>query len=48
MTHQIEMTGPLAFFFAFVIGRSMKKNLPQQMAAMIKKAENLNFERASK
>ncbi|MFI5342889.1 MAG: SRPBCC family protein [Chlamydiales bacterium] len=40
--HQIEMSGPLAFFFAFVIGRNMKKNLPQEMAAMIKKAENLN------
>lgn len=41
VTHQIEMTGPLAFFFAFVIGRKMKKNLPQEMKAMIKKAESL-------
>ena len=41
VTHQIEMTGPLAFFFAFVIGRKMKKNLPQEMAAMIQKAESL-------
>jgi Polyketide cyclase / dehydrase and lipid transport len=43
VTHQIEMTGPLAFFFAFVIGRNMKKNLPQEMEAMVKKAENLNL-----
>ncbi len=42
VTHQIEMTGPLAFFFALVIGRGMKKNLPQDMEALIKKAENLN------
>lgn len=39
VTHQIEMTGPLAFFFAFVIGRNMKKDLPEAMRAMIKKAE---------
>mgnify|MGYP001319081572 CR=1 FL=1 len=31
VTHQIEMTG-----------RTMKKNLPQEMEAMIKKAENLS------
>lgn len=41
VTHQIEMDGLLAFFFAFVIGRKMKKNLPQEMLAMIKKAESL-------
>ncbi len=41
VTHQIEMTGPLAFFFALVIGRNMKKNLPQEMEAMIHKAESL-------
>ena len=40
VTHQIEMTGPLAFLFAYLIGRTMKKNLPQEMAAMIKKAES--------
>ena len=39
VTHQIEMNGPLAFVFAFLIGRTMKKNLPQEMKAMIKKAE---------
>ncbi len=46
VTHQIEMTGPLAFFFAFVIGRNMKKNLPQEMATMIKKAESLKLQKS--
>lgn len=41
VTHQIEMTGPLAFLFAYLIGRTMKKNLPQEMEAMVKKAESL-------
>ncbi len=40
VTHQVEMTGPLAFFFAVVIGRGMKKGLPKAMEAMIKKAES--------
>ena len=39
VTHQIEMNGPLAFVFAFLIGRTMKKNLPEKMRAMIEKAE---------
>lgn len=43
VTHQIEMTGPLAFFFSIVIGRKMRKNLPQEMASMIKKAESLKL-----
>lgn len=41
VTHQIEMTGPLAFLFAYLIGRSMKKNLSQEIQAMLKKAESL-------
>jgi hypothetical protein len=41
VTHRIEMTGPLAFLYAYLIGRTMKKNLPQEMEAMIKKAESL-------
>jgi hypothetical protein len=41
VTHQIEMKGPLAFLFAFLIGRNMKKNLPYEMLSMVKKAENL-------
>lgn len=40
VTHQIEMMGPLAFLFAFLIGRKMKKNLPQEMQAMVKMAED--------
>lgn len=41
VTHQIEMKGFLTFLFAYLIGRTMKKNLPQEMEAMIKKAESL-------
>jgi len=41
VTHRIEMKGPLSFIFAYLIGRTMKKNLPQEMHTMIKKAENL-------
>jgi hypothetical protein len=40
VTHQIEMKGLLSFLFAFLIGRTMKKNLPQEMLAMVKKAES--------
>lgn len=49
VTHQIEMTGPLAFLFAYLIGRTMKKNLPQEMEAMVKKAESLatDYEKSS-
>jgi hypothetical protein len=46
VTHQIEMTGPLAFFFAIVIGRNMKKNLPQELEAMIKKAESSELQKS--
>ena len=45
VTHQIEMKGPLAFLFAFIIGREMKKNLPHEMMAMVKKAEE--YEKSS-
>jgi Polyketide cyclase / dehydrase and lipid transport len=41
VTHAIEMKGLLAFLFAFLMGRNMKKNLPQEMLAMVKKAEGL-------
>lgn len=41
VTHKIEMVGPLAFFFAFIIGRKMKKELPLAMQSLIKKAESL-------
>lgn len=39
VTHRIEMTGMLSWLFAFLIGRNMKKNLPHEMQAMVKKAE---------
>ncbi len=39
VTHHIEMKGPLAWFYAIVIGRTMKQNLPQEMKAMVQKAE---------
>lgn len=40
VTHHIEMIGLLSFVFAFLIGRNMKKNLPQEMMAMVRKAES--------
>lgn len=46
VTHQIEIFGPLVFFFALVMGRNMKKNLPQEMEAMIKKAESLKLQKS--
>lgn len=39
VTHTIEMKGLLSFLFAFLIGRNMKKNLPIEMRALVKKAE---------
>lgn len=41
VTHEIKMQGPLAFLFAFLLGRTMKKNLPDEMRALVKKAEAL-------
>lgn len=41
VTHRIEMRGMLSWLFAFLIGRTMKRNLPQEMASMIAQAENL-------
>ena len=42
------MTGPLTFVFAFLIGRTMKKNMPQEMQAMIKKAEKMEKQKAAR
>ena len=42
VTHKVEMTGLLSFLFSFLIGRKMQKNLPQEMIAMVKKAESLD------
>lgn len=41
ITNRIEMRGLLAPLFAFLIGRDMKKNLPQEMLAMVRKAESI-------
>jgi hypothetical protein len=41
VTHEIEMKGPFALLFAFLIGRTMKKNLPTEMLAMVKYASQL-------
>lgn len=48
VTHHIEMQGLLSFIFAFLIGRNMKKNLPQEMMAMIRKAESLDQSKGSR
>lgn len=42
VTHQIEIKGLFAFAFAYLLGRTMRKNLPQEMMAMVKKAESLD------
>lgn len=48
VTHTIEMRGLLSFVFAFLIGRNMKKNLPQEMMAMVRKAELLEKSKGSR
>ena len=48
VTHTIEMRGLLSFVFAFLIGRNMKKNLPQEMMAMVRKAESLENSKGSR
>ncbi|MBS0624860.1 MAG: SRPBCC family protein [Verrucomicrobia bacterium] len=40
VTHRVEIQGFLAPFFAIVIGSGIKKNMPSEMRAMIKKAES--------
>ncbi len=42
VTHQVEITGPLAILYSCIIGRKFKENLPHEMAAMIRKAESLS------
>ncbi len=44
VSHQIEMKGPLALLFSYLIGRDLKKNLPREMSAMIRKAEGIVIE----
>lgn len=40
---QIEIKGLLAPFFACVLGHTIRKKLPEEMKAMIQKAENLKI-----
>ncbi len=41
VTHRVEMKGFLSPLFAILIGRKMKKNMPKEMEAMVRKAETL-------
>ncbi len=41
VTFQVEIRGPLAFFFACLIGRSIKKKIPIEMEEMLKKTKTL-------
>lgn len=42
ITQQLEIKGPLAFLFAYHLGSTMRKDLPQEMERMVKKAESLS------
>jgi len=41
VTHRVEMKGFLSPLFAILIGRKMKRNMLQEMEAMVRKAERL-------
>lgn len=41
VTIQFEIKGLSAFLFAYLIGGTIKKNLPREMEAMVKKAESI-------
>jgi len=38
VTFQVEIRGPLAFFYAWMIGRFIKKKIPAEMEEMVKRA----------
>lgn len=38
VTFQVEIRGPLSFFFACILGRFIKKKIPTEMEEMIKRA----------
>ncbi|HEY5235009.1 MAG TPA: SRPBCC family protein [Rhabdochlamydiaceae bacterium] len=38
VTFQVEIRGPLSFFFAWMLGRFIKKKIPMEMEEMIKRA----------
>ncbi|NNM43247.1 MAG: hypothetical protein HKM07_02770 [Chlamydiae bacterium] len=41
VTFQVEICGPLSFFFACMIGRFIRKKIPIEMEEMLKKVEAL-------
>lgn len=41
VTFQTDIKGPLALLFAWLLGRSIKKKIPIEMAEMLKKAKTL-------
>ena len=41
ITHTVEMTGWLSWFFAFVIGRGFKKHLPEAIKKLAQMAEEI-------
>jgi hypothetical protein len=48
VTHKIEMKGLLSFLFAFLVGRDMKKKLPEEMMTMVRNAELLEKSKHSR
>lgn len=40
VTHRVEMRGKLSFLFARIIGRGLKKSLPNAVSTLIKQASN--------
>ena len=47
VTFQTEICGPMAFIWALLIGRSIKKKIPIEMSAMVKIAESLGKDKMS-
>lgn len=43
VSEQIEIKGPLALFFAYHLGNTIKKSLPQDMQILVKNAESLEI-----
>lgn len=42
VTFQTDIQGPLAFFYTFLLGRSIRKKIPIEMKAMLEKAILIN------
>jgi hypothetical protein len=41
VTFEVEIRGPLSFFFACILGRFIKKKIPAEMEEMIKRVKNV-------